>query len=275
MNDHVIRLYPPPAEEHSLAGLYLAQDLRLPAQGHRPFVYTNFVTSLDGHISEPSGTQGRQVPKAIANSRDWRLYMELVAQADVLITTERQLRAMAAGTGQNFSLTNGEHADLIAWRREHKLPEQPVCAAISRSLQIPIDLLLKSYSGPMLMLTSEGAPRTQVSALEAVGIKVVFAGTGPRLTGSAIIKALTQEGYASIYSVAGPQVSHTLLDADVLDRLYLTLTQVVLGGEHYDTLTRGPAFNPPRGFKLHELYFDPHAQALAGQFFVSFNRSGR
>src|SRR4051812_17752639 len=98
MADNLIRLYPPPAEEQSLEGLYLAQDVRLLAQGRRPFVYTNFVTSLDGHISEPSDTQGRQVPKAIANSHDWRLYMELVAQADVLITTERQLRAMAAGT---------------------------------------------------------------------------------------------------------------------------------------------------------------------------------
>jgi riboflavin biosynthesis pyrimidine reductase len=275
MNDNVIRLYPPPAEEQSLEGLYLAQDLRLLVEERRPFVYANFVTSLDGHISEPSDTQGRQVPKAIANSRDWRLYMELVAQADVLITTERQLRAMAAGTGQNFSLANSEHADLIAWRREHKLPEQPACAAISRSLQIPIDLVLKSYSGPMLMLTSEDAPRKQVSALEAVGIKVLFAGTGPRLSGSSIIKALTQQGYAAIYSVAGPKVSHTLLEADVLDRLYLTLTQVILGGEEYDTLTRGPAFNPPRGFKLQELYLDPHAQALACQLFLSFNRSGR
>jgi len=275
MNDRVIRLYPPPAEEQSLEGLYLAQDLRLPAEEHRPFVYTNFVTSLDGHISEPSRTQGRQVPKAIANSRDWRLYMELVAQADVLITTERQLRAMAAGRGQNFSLTNAEHADLIAWRREHKLPERPACAAISRALEIPIDTVLASYTGPILMLTSEGASRKQVSALEAVGIKVLFAGTQPRLTGTAIIKALTQQGYATIYSVAGPQVSHALLEADVLDRLYLTLTQVILGGEQYDTLTRGPAFNPPRGFKLHELYFDPHAQAKASQFFISFNRGGQ
>jgi len=274
MDDHVIRLYPLPAEEQSLEGLYLAQGLRLLADERSPFVYTNFVTSLDGHISEPSDTQGRQVPKAIANSRDWRLYMELVAQADVLITTERQLRAMAAGTGQNFSLTNAEHADLIAWRREQKLPAQPACAAISRSLQIPIDTLLASYSGPILMLTREGAPREQVSALEAVGIKVLFAGTEPRLTGTAIIKALTQQGYTTIYSVAGPQVFHTLLEADVLDRLYLTRTQVILGGEQYDTLTRGPAFNPPRGFKLHELYFDPHAPTMAGQFFISFNRNG-
>ena len=127
----------------------------------------------------------------------------------------------------------------------------------------------------MLMLTSDGAPRKQVSALEAVGIKVLFAGTGPRLTGSSIIKALTQQGYAAIYSVAGPKVSHTLLEADVLDRLYLTLTHVILGGEQYDTVTHGPALNPPRGFKLHELYFDPHAPAQTGQFFANFNRRGR
>jgi len=270
MNDNVIRLYPPPAEEQLLEGLYLAQDLRLLGEKARPFVYTNFITSLDGRISEPDLNSRRQVPAALANPHDWRLYMELAAQADVLLTTERHLRAVAAGRQGNLISLSREHPDLVAWRKKHGLPEQPTCAAISPSLAINAPALRECYSGPILVITGKTASAKDRSAFEAAGIEVICAGTSPRLSGTALIETLA--GYAHIYSIAGPQVLHTLLEADVLDRLYLTLTQVILGGEQYDTLTRGPAFNPPRGFKLHELYFDPHAPANAGQFFISFNR---
>ncbi len=270
MNDNVIRLYPPPAEEQSLEGLYLAQDLRLRRERGPPFVYSNFIASLDGHISEAGDGHGRRVPKAIANPRDWRLYMELAAQADVLLTTERQLKAIAEGREGNFSLRR--YADLCAWRKEHELSEQPATVIISPLLQISVETVLTCYSGAILILASGDAPAKQADALKSAGIEVVFAGTGPRLTGAAIVETLNAAGYTFIYSIAGPQVLHTLLQADVLDRLYLTLAQVALGGDQYDTLTRGPAFNPPPRFKLHELYLDPHPPGAAGQFFISLSR---
>ena len=112
---------------------------------------------------------------------------------------------LAAGMMQDF-MPAIEFSDEDLRMLQDQFRRYDTQRAISRSLQIPIDLLLKSYSGTMLMLTSEGAPRTQVSALEAVGIKVLFAGTGPRLSGNSIIKALVQQGYTAIYSVAGPKV---------------------------------------------------------------------
>ena len=53
----------------------------------RPFVYTNYVTSIDGRIAipRPEG-QGMMVPKETANDRDWRLFQELAVQADVIIS---------------------------------------------------------------------------------------------------------------------------------------------------------------------------------------------
>ncbi|RME52690.1 MAG: pyrimidine reductase, partial [Caldilineae bacterium] len=85
-------------------GAYLAHDLRH-ASRHpgRPFVYANFVVSLDGRIAVPAADgQGLIVPKQIANERDWRLYQELAAQADLIISSGRYLRDWAAGRAQEI-----------------------------------------------------------------------------------------------------------------------------------------------------------------------------
>ncbi len=98
MND-ILRLYPSPAAEIPLAGAYLAHDLR--QQGGKkgnPLVYANFVASLDGRIAIPApGGKGLTIPKTTANERDWRLYQELAAQADLILSSGRYLREWAQG----------------------------------------------------------------------------------------------------------------------------------------------------------------------------------
>ena len=57
MKDDVIRLFPGPGQELPLQGLYLNHALRQKAESlGRPFVYANFVTSLDGRIAVPGPT---------------------------------------------------------------------------------------------------------------------------------------------------------------------------------------------------------------------------
>ena len=104
MTDTVIRLYPQPSREAPLQGLYLDHDLRRHAEGlGRPFVYSNFVTSLDGRIAVPGPTgSGLIVPKQIANPRDWRLFQELAVQADLIISSGRYLRDYAEGHAEEI-----------------------------------------------------------------------------------------------------------------------------------------------------------------------------
>ena len=74
--DTILKLYPLPAQETPLQGAYLSHDLRLYSErANKPFIYANFVVSLDGRIAipHPSG-HGLTVPQATANARDWRLF---------------------------------------------------------------------------------------------------------------------------------------------------------------------------------------------------------
>lgn len=273
---HVVRFFPLPPCERPLEGLYLGH-IAVADTGERTrqpaFVYTNFIASLDGRISQPQPDSGRRaVPAALANPRDWRLYAELAAQADVLLTTGAHLRAVAAGRHANLLTLDDEmHADIVAWRCEQGLPAQIPCAAVSGTLDIPAAGVRARHPGPLLVITGAAAAREAQTLIQA-GVDVVGAGPGPRLTGQAIFDALIGRGYRRIYCIGGPRLLHALLEADVIDRIYLTLAQVILAGDRYDTLTHGPPLRPPRGFDLRELYFDPHVPAHAGQLFACFDR---
>ena len=144
MDQSILQLYPLPVAERKLEGLYLSHDLRqYYLKSGRAFVYANFVTSIDGRIAVPrSNGNGLVVPKNIANKRDWRLFQELAAQADIIISSGRYLRDWAEGRVQEIRVDfDLKMAILNNCRSERmatgalNLPPQPVIAIVSNSLQ--------------------------------------------------------------------------------------------------------------------------------------------
>jgi len=262
MQKTITRLYPPSGEEYRLQGLYLAHGLQAKGRPGKPFVYSNFITSLDGRIAvSGAGRNSLEVPKAVANARDWRLYQELAGQADVLVSSGRFFRQTAAGEAQAILPVGMENtfSDILEWRRQQQLPEQPAVAIVSGSLDIPVAALETYHGRRVMVITGAQAPAHRVAELRSDGVEVVFAGPGSRVDGRALVDALDDRGYRSIYSVAGPGVFHTLVEARVLDRLYLTQTHQLLAGTTYETLTHGGILDPAPGMQLQTLYHDTHA----------------
>jgi riboflavin biosynthesis pyrimidine reductase len=269
----ILRLYPQPYAELPLAGLYLGHDLRR-LGGERPFVYSNYVVSLDGRIAIPHPNKpGMTVPKQIANERDWRLFQELAVQADVLITSGRYLRDYAEGRAQEILAVFAEpqFADLKQWRLDQGLPPQPDLAVISNSLDFSIPVVLAEGERSVLVFTSATADPTRIKQLEDQAGRVIVAGD-EGVDGRSLIQHLAQMGYRTIKNTTGPKVLHLLLAANVLDRLYLTHAQRILGGDPFSSIVEGDLIEPPVNFQLHSLYHDPHALAGAGQLLTSFSR---
>jgi riboflavin biosynthesis pyrimidine reductase len=269
----VTRLYPPPAAELPLHGLYLAHDLRA-APAARPFVYASYLASLDGRIAAPHvdaphpARADLAVPPAIANPRDWRLVLELAAQADVLLTSGRYLRERAAGRGQDI-LHLHRHpgfAGLAAWRAARGLPPQPALAVISASLDFPAPALPDCR---LFILTARRADPARVRELSAYG-EVIPAGEAA-VDGGELVDALHARGSRLICNLTGPRVMRLLLAAGRLDRLYLTQAHRLLGGSPYASIVEGGLLHSPADFRLHELYLDAHGLDGAGQVFSSYN----
>ena len=273
MQPTLTRLYPPPGMEIPLQGLYLEHRLHTRGAAGKPFLYSNFITTLDGRIAVPSpGRSSRMVPKASANARDWRLYQELAGQADVLITSGRFFRQSARGEAQDILPVSRapEFSDIRAWRMRHGLSEQPDVAILSSTLDIPLASLAAYRNRRIMVITGDAAPAGNRDTLEAGGIEVIAAGPGIHAGGSEITAVLAERGYRSIYAIAGPGVFHTLVEADCLGRLYLTLTHQLLSGTEYDTFTRGSPLTPVRALRMISLYHDAHAPAGASQWFSVF-----
>lgn len=268
----VLQIHPRRRAGLALRGLYLAHELRAQGDPAQPFVYTNFIASLDGRISEAGPAGRRRVPPATANARDWRLYLELLAQADVVLTTARHLRAVAAGRQPPPGLREAAAEGLIEWRVAHGLTPEPAIAAISEQLQIPVRDVLRRCGGPLHLLTHQGVADARVQALEDQGADVLRVGMSPMLGAAEVLAGLTARGYRNIYSIAGPRVLHTLLAGGALDRLYLTIAQVILGGGG-DTLMPDVALDTPAGFVLDALYLDPHAPPGVGQLLMTLHNS--
>jgi len=277
MQKTITRLYPLPGEQCPLQGLYLQHQLHTRGSTDRPFVYSNFITSLDGRISiETRDNDTHTVPSAIANPRDWRLYQELAGQADLLITSGRFFRQSMLGEAQDILPIDSktEYADIREWRSQKGLPAQPDIAIISGSLDIPLAALEPYRDRNIRVITGAAADPDKVTNLQQNGIEVIHAGDGNRVDGRLMIPALATRGYRSIYAIAGPAVFYTLLKAQVLDRLYLTITQQLLGGNDFDTLTSGPLLDPAQGMQLVQLYHDSHAPTGAGQLLGCFEPAG-
>jgi riboflavin biosynthesis pyrimidine reductase len=273
MSTSVTRLFPLPGKQHPLEGLYLQHHLHTKGQPNRPFIYSNFITTLDGRIAiGVSGRTTHTIPATTGNPRDWRLYQELAGQADLLITSGRFYRQTTLGEAQDILPVDSQpvFADIHDWRMDQGLQAQPDIAILSGSLDIPLTALEPYRKRRILVITGEAADQTKLKKLQGHGIEVIHAGTGTQVDGSIMIPELAARGYRSIYAIAGPAVFHTLLQARVIDRLYLTITQQLLGGDIFDTLTKGPLLAPVQGMQLVNLYHDPHAPPNAGQLFGIF-----
>jgi riboflavin biosynthesis pyrimidine reductase len=274
MQAPVTRLYPSPGEQCPLEGLYLQHQLHTRGQPNRPFVYANFITSLDGRIAIAADDRAtHKVPAAIGNPRDWRLYQELAGQADLLITSGRYYRQAVLGEAQDILPVGNQSAfaDICQWRLEQGLQKQPDIAIISGSLDIPLAALEPYRERKILVITGADADQARVKKLQDHGIDIIHAGAGNRVDGGMMIPELASHGYRSVYAIAGAGVFHTLLEARIVDRLYLTIAQQLLGGDVFDTLSSGPLLAPAQGMQLVQLYHDSHAPDNGGQLLGCFD----
>lgn len=275
MNSPIMQLYPQPARERSLKGTYLAHNVRQFASGNRAFVYTNFITSLDGRIAiHNENTQEMQIPELIANDRDWWLFQELASQADIIISSGRYLKDWAQGNAQEIlQVDDPRFAELRNWRRSQGLSPQADFAIVSSSLNFPIPDILTACGRKVVVFTTADPKPERVKAIEKKGVQVIVAGNRKSVNGATMVNNLTELGYRTIFSSAGPKVLHLLLTSHILDRLYITHTSRILGGNPYASIVEGERLNPTVDFNLSSIYLDPSGPGGLSQLFMTYDHS--
>ena len=268
----VVRLFPLPARRRRLEGLYLCESLPPPAACTPALVYANFATSLDGRIAVTDAGGVSRLPEGLTNPRDWRLFQELQAHADCLVTHGGYLRAFASGVLGNVlqvGLDVGGQ-DIARWRAERGMDAQPAVAVLSASLELAIPDPLAAHRQAVHVLTTAAAPRARIMELSKAGFEVVVTGPGPWVRSRDAVDVLAERGYRRLYLQTGPRMLETALRDGVLSRLYLTIRHRVVGGERFDTMLHGGLLGEAGMVRLVALYLDEAAGGDCGQFFACF-----
>lgn len=257
-----------------MRGLYLELALHRRGKPGAPFVYANFLTSLDGRIALEDGQGQTYLPKSLTTPDDFRWFVELEAQADCLITHGGYLRSLEEGRHGNILQIGQEepHRDLADWRLRAGLAPQPAIVIASASLDFPMPESISRFGQACHIATGMRAAPERIAQWQDRGYEVLIAGRDNMVEGAPLVQQLAARGYRSIYLIAGPHMFDTIVRDGCLDRMFQTITHQLLGGRCFRTLLPGPELGASGHLKLLSLFYDPNSSNGTGQWFAQFRK---
>jgi len=269
MQNNLLRLYPQAGEKCAIKGLYLAHQVHKLGTPEAPFVYANFLSSLDGRIALEDVSQSTTyIPKHLTTASDFRLFMELHAQADCLITHGGYMRAL--GESRLGNILQIRDKDLVEWRQNNDLKAQPAVIIASASLNFPLHKSLHEHGQTVYIATGRNADPDRIRYWQDLGYPILITGDDRMVHGAPLIHQLHKLGYKSIYLIAGPQMLDTIIREKQLSRLYLTITHQLIGGKDFRTLLTGSMLGTEGNLILKSMYYDQYSPPGSGQFFMQF-----
>ena len=255
----------PVKKQVPLEGLYLGQGLvDIAAKLGRSLVLTDYVTDQNGVVAKAARDGHFTVPTEIKNSSDWGRYQELMAQADVIISSGSYFKRRAKEGAQEilFQFEPGQaFAALGQWRLEAGFEKRsPDVAIISRDLDFELPEELRKSGRRIIIFTTDSmADSDKARALGHADTVIVGSG-GAGVDGRRMIATLANgTGYRVIMMVSGPSVLELLLAAKCLDLFYVTETQVEIPFDDPGTvrtlLSGGKKVSERKDFHLTHQFF--------------------
>jgi riboflavin biosynthesis pyrimidine reductase len=265
----LLRLYPLPPISVESKGIYLSHSVQQLGTRDKPFVYANFLSSLDGRIALEDSELGETfIPKHLTTTSDFSLFMELHAQADCLITHGGYLRALQQNKLGN--ILQVKEPALIEWRKGQGLKPQPDIVIASASLDFPIHASLKQHGQTVYIATGDKADANRLDHWRQQGYEILLTGAKTMVEGKPLIDALSTRHYQSIYLIAGPQMLDAMVRDRQLARIYLTMTHQLIGGTDFRSLLTGSVLGDCGQLHLESLYYEAGTPVGSGQFFMQF-----
>ena len=278
----------PEKKQLPLQGLYLGQKLiEVAAKIGRTLVIANFLTDKNGVIAKADEHHNFQVPLELKNTSDWRLFQELMAQADVIISGAAYLKRVSVLGKRAEDILfqfepGGEFEKLGDWRLSAGYKSRsPDLAVVTRSLDLKFpEEVMKSGRRKMVFTTDAVANTDQARALTTLGAVVIGSGQA-EVDGDRMIDYLSNgRGYRVIMMATGPSVLHLLLEAKRLDLLYVTEAQLEIAFNDPSTvqtiLPEGEKVNELKEFSVTHQYLQKNVVAEDGshisQIFLRYDR---
>lgn len=243
----VQRLFPDPGPTSIAAEIGNYRPFEHPRRD-RPWVAANMVTSLDGRAAVEGGSTG------LGGPADREFFLKLRTRFDAIMVGAGTLRAERYGR-----LVRDPQARAL--RERIGLPHDPLAVIVSGRLDLPWDAPLFTDGGGRVLVFTREQPDPKPET--ATSLRIHSMPGGIDLAGA--LRHLRRErGIRALLCEGGPHLLGQLVDADLLDELFLTVSPLVTGGdgprvaEHNDLTRR----------------FQPHRILLGdGDLLVRYRRS--
>ena len=182
-----------------------------------PHLRVNFVSSLDGAATHDGLSGG------LGDAADRQVFDTLRMLTDLILVGAGTVRAEGYG-GIRFSTT------AVAWRVAHGLPEHPPVAIVSGRLDLdPTHPVFTRAATRPIVVTSAQAPARRRAALAEVADLLVCGEAS--VDHALMVRTLTAWGYPQVLCEGGPSLFGSLLAADRVDELCLTLAPLLESGQ--------------------------------------------
>lgn len=215
--------------------------LRMPRR--EPFVFANFVSTIDGVVSYdvPGADKAAQVSEGHAGDRF--LLALLRAVADVVVVGAGTLRKEPSTLWTPEFVLPEAASDFAALRRAMGLRERPLTVIVSASGRVDVSLpAFRAAEHVLVATTGDGAER-----LAASGVRAVAVSERAPLPSASIVAMAVREAGPRVLTEGGPNLLGRFLEDGVVDELFLTIAPRLAGRS--DTrrrlaLVEGSAFAP-------------------------------
>ncbi len=229
----VNRLWPDPAALDD-DGVFEAYGL----QRKGPWLRANFVSSLDGAAESDGYSRGLSSPV------DKRVFALLRAHADAIMVGAGTLRHEGYGPART-------PADQLARRHTAGLAEHPTLVIVSAALNLdPSHRVFTEAPVRPIVIAHAGAPDDRRAALAPVADVITCGESVVDL--SVALAELARRGLAQVLCEGGPHLFGSLLAANLVDELCLTVS-ALLTGPGAGRIVAGPGRSEPLPMRLAHL----------------------
>jgi 2,5-diamino-6-(ribosylamino)-4(3H)-pyrimidinone 5'-phosphate reductase len=193
-----------------------------------PFVYVNVASTADGKLA-PANRHF----EPFSSKRDQKLLLELRARADAVISGARTVDSSAVTLGPGG-------ARYRAQRRRNGLAEYNLRVVVSGSGSLDPDAeIFKHRFSPIIILTTEHAPKRKVKQLRALADDVAVFGKRELDFVAALRWLRSKWGVKRLLCEGGGELNEGLFRAGLVNEVYLTLCPLILGGRNAPTAADG------------------------------------
>ena len=196
-------------------------DLGLPEH----CLYANFVETLDGVVAIPS-VPGSNALIGGGSDADRFVMGLLRACADAVLIGSGTLRASARGRWRPETVFAPAAELYAALRRDLGLGASPRIAIVTASGSIPLHHAVLA-DAPLVLTTEAGAARLRGKLPDAVEVEALPG--DEEVDVRAALAVLRERGHRRILSEAGPHVFGALVEAKLVDDLFVTLSPLLAG----------------------------------------------